>query len=305
MMAYETDTTKETLEIREHMQFRVELVTSEEQLGYWDTNFFKWNGGNSAEWILEAVGECELYICYFEYDGKPCIAVPFYIQGKVGMAQGILRFRNTCTLPRATGPIGVFLLAAVCDHFMRDPSYRLKWLFVSPIAKFRYMVLKFFADYSVHFCNLGTKDFLRARCDYPFEDSWLQYVKFPGDDFPTIYVVTKPPQNDYQREHMTWDISVWPVKKAFVLGYIDEHVLEGRERWNVLEQRWQIKRFGQHINFKPGVGPDCELAKEQKEKAPYNFLCHISGNGILLVDAKSLAWFASFPYHSPQRRNVF
>ena len=136
-MEHETHTTKETLEIREHMQFRVELVRSKEQLDYWDRYFFEENGGRSASWIVRAVGECELYICYFEYDGEPCIAVPFYIQGEVGMAQGILRFKNTRPLPRAAGPVGVFLLAAVCDHFMRNPSYRLKWFFVSPISKFR------------------------------------------------------------------------------------------------------------------------------------------------------------------------
>ena len=299
MMAYQTDTTKETLEIREHMQFRVELVTSKDQLKYWHDHFFLLNGGMSAEWIVKSAGECELYMCYFEYDGEPCIAVPFYIQGEVGMAQGIVRFKYTCPLPRATGPIGVFLLAAVCDHFMRDPSYRLKWFFVSPISKFRGMVLDFFKEHRVHFCDLGTSYFSREHCKYPFQDSWLQYhSEDPGDRYPTVRIITKPPQNDYQKRYMTWDSFDWPVE-TFSLGYINEGVLINEDLvWNVLEQRWE-KNYYQDPEFNPNVGRYGEIVRRMREKIPYNFLCHIHGNGILLVDAKSLAWFASFPYHSP------
>ena len=77
------------------------------------------NGGVSAGWLLKTVGESELYICYFEYQGLPCTAVPFYILGQVGMAKGIVRFKDSRPLPPETGPLGVFLLASICRHFVQ------------------------------------------------------------------------------------------------------------------------------------------------------------------------------------------
>ena len=135
-MEYETDTSKETLDIREHMRFCCDLLDSEAKLQAWNEQYFDENGGVSAGWLLKTVGECELYICYFEYQGLPCIAVPFYILGEVGMAQGIVRFKDSRPLPPETGPLGVFLLASVCRHFVQNPSYELKWLFLSPIRSF-------------------------------------------------------------------------------------------------------------------------------------------------------------------------
>ena len=83
-MEYETDTRKENLDIREHMRFCCDLLDSEAKLQAWNEQYFDENGGVSAGWLLKTVGECELYICYFEYQGLPCIAVPFYILGEVG-----------------------------------------------------------------------------------------------------------------------------------------------------------------------------------------------------------------------------
>ena len=91
--------------------------------------------------------------------GIPCIA--FYIQYQMGMAQGILCFKETMPLSSETGQLGVFLsgLASVCDHFALSPEYRLRWLFLSPIRQFQSLVLNFFKEYKVYFCNVGFNNF--------------------------------------------------------------------------------------------------------------------------------------------------
>jgi len=85
--------------------------------------------------------------------------------------------------------------------------------------------------------------------------------------------------------------------ETFSLGYINEGVLINEDLvWNVLEQRWE-KNYYKDPEFNPNVGRYGAFVRRMREKIPYNFLCHIHGK-ILLVDAESLAWFASFPYHS-------
>ena len=186
------------------------------------------NGGVSAGWLLKTVGESELYICYFEYQGLPCIAVPFYILGQVGMAKGIVRFKDSRPLPPETGPLGVFLLASVCRHFVQNPSYELKWLFLSPISKFRSMVLKFCRDYQVHFCDVGFRDFDSERSIYPNNQNWLQHSEPDAEGFLQWSIVPQPPPpgNAYQAN---WQPSEWPVVEGFDLGYLDSQIV-GRER---------------------------------------------------------------------------
>ena len=76
------------------------------------SSIFDENRGVSAGWVLKTVGECELYTCYFEYQGLPCIAVPLYILGQVGMAQGIVGFKDSRPLPPEAGPLGTLAAQA-------------------------------------------------------------------------------------------------------------------------------------------------------------------------------------------------
>ena len=69
------------------------------------------------EKILKTVGEYELYLGYFEYQGIPCKGVYFFIQDQVGRGQDIALFTDTVPLPWETGLLAVLLLASICDHF--------------------------------------------------------------------------------------------------------------------------------------------------------------------------------------------
>ena len=83
--------------------------------------------------------------------------------------------------------------------------------------------------------------------------------------------------------------------EGFDLGYLDSQIV-GRERWNVLSQCWEIKTLQGYQPYRDDPSVDQEKIS-WKRCVPYNFFNHIAGDGILLVDAKSLGWYASIPHH--------
>ena len=80
-----------------------------------------------------------------------------------------------------------------------------------------------------------------------------------------------------------------------MLGYFDSKIV-GRERWNIFSQRWEIKTWQGYQSYRDDPSADQEKIR-WKRCVPFNFLNHIAGNGILLVDAKSLGWYTSIPHH--------
>ena len=139
---------------------------------------------------------------------------------------------------------------------------------------------------------VGFRDFHSGRSIYPDDQNLLQHSKPDAEGFLHWSIVPQPPpDNAYQA---SWQLFEWPVE-GFTLGYLDSQIV-GRERWNVLSQRWEIKTQQGYQPYRD----DPLVVQEKiswKRCAPYNFLNHIAGDGILLVVAKSLGWYSSIPHH--------
>lgn len=287
LFEFENETPRETLLAREHMRFECELIRQEEQLEFWDINHFKPNGGEerasgsvnansgrSADWMRYASGPCELYICYFTFDEEPCIAVPIYINGQVAMAQGIVRFPLVRT-PNA-GPLGCLLLAAVARHFALSREFQLRWLFLSPINHFRNSVLEFLTTYRIHFSDQGTRCVDLSRCNYRPNEIWLQKGEEDPELYANHYYIDTKPFQDKRNE------SAWPATR-FDLGILCGDVYTS---WDVVNQRWK----------KTPPSRDIQYVQKLRDATPYAFLMGLCGDGILIVDALSLAEYASVPH---------
>jgi hypothetical protein len=267
------------------MEFGFELVDSTQKLERWNRITIAgqsgplqaWQG-KSAPWLLRTFGPCRLYVCFFTFYGeeRPAIVVPIYVREPCAIAQGITRLQRNC--PSNSGPLATLLLARVCEHFAES----VRWLFISPISRFRTPLLAFLAEHKVRHGDLGT-DSLKAGAHrvYPEGATWVD-VEEDEDGLSHCTLVVRP-KRDSKQTSMTWDPHVYPPPAPFHLGVVGNGPID---QWSVVHQRWlSVRRRDAHRE-------DDEWLRAH---APFNFLSHLCGAGIIIIDAQSLALAADGP----------
>ena len=263
-MQYE-EVSRETERVWERMAFRRELIRSNDQIQWWMAHVFEpnldaspqktYHCAMSSEVIRYTHGECELYMCWLEYDGAPCIAVPVYVHLDVAFAQGIRRFHALCDVPRAAGRLGAHLLAEVCECFRKDPSHRLRYLFACPFTPFADQLCARLSEASVRFCF--------------HNDSLLPYC---GNEYMC------PPESTWLRYRFNYAPVLSLVETDGTQKELGAFIREARNAWDVLGQQWLRRNatFDQRV-LDEGL-------------APYNFLKDMSGGvGIAVINADSIA----------------
>ena len=148
------------------MRFDYKCIETQEELKWWRQFIRRHAGIESATIAEEAESPCTLHICFFEFDGIPCIVVPFYSHGRVGLVQGIVKLNrafgetgfNGIYKPMSTCSenslwstsdsdsienMGVMLLAQICK------SMEIDLLFASPISFFRHMLKLFIENHNI------------------------------------------------------------------------------------------------------------------------------------------------------------
>ena len=189
--------------------------------------------------------------------------------------QGITRLKLNC--PPGTPPLAVKLLAQACAHFM---EMGVQWLFISPISSFRENLLAFFAENKVHHGDLGMDRLsTMSRQRYNEGTTWVKL--YHDEDYMDYCTLITLPKLDSRQTSMTWEAKDWPLS-IFDLGAM----LQTRKRWDVVHQRWL--RGGKRTKDPKDEQEEDEI----RRLAPYNFLYSLFGDGIIVVDTKSLAKFA-------------
>ena len=231
----------------------------------------------SAPWLTHTYGPCRLYMCFMTGgdDLKPYIVVPVYVQEPCAIAQGITRLKLNC--PPGTPPLAVKLLAQACAHFM---EMGVQWLFISPISSFREKLLAFFAENKVHHGDLGM-DRLSTMSWQRYNEGTTWVKLYHDEDYMDYCTLITLPKLDPRQTSMTWEAKDWPLS-IFDLGAM----LQTRKRWDVVHQRWL--RGGKRTKDPKDEQEEDEI----RRLAPYNFLYSLFGDGIIVVDTKSLAKFA-------------
>ena len=302
-------------DVWEEMQFRNELIESQDRLEWWEKNVFNVNAdldegvsktayadARSALWIKQAAGECELYLCWLEYRGQPCIAVPMYIHMDIAMVQGIRRFHNLTPVPSGAGRLGVHLLAEVCRHFAKDASHQLEYLFVCPIIPFKQILIQSMQQMDVKFDthHAGTLLDFRGPNGEKRPDvdpsAWLQREEEPEEGV-YVYSIVRPDlyhEGDSQDSELHDEARVLPNSNERMMHRKELGILEKPGyyvRWDVFEQKWV-----EPIRKPKTVAYDVIVTKGY---APYNFLMGLSGSDkVLIIDAHSLAEQAAFAWYA-------
>jgi hypothetical protein len=261
------------------MQFGCELIDSFEQLHKWDritmagcppgARHSSWQR-KSAPWILRSFGPCRLYMCFLtpvSASGAPAIVVPIYVCEPCAIAQGITRLALHC--PPGCGALAMRLLADASAYLWTELAVR--WLFLSPIGTFRATVLQFLAEHRVRHGDLGTTA-LHTLVPKRY-DNGATWVDVDADDRCTLRM---RPKCDPAQTSMTWDPRDYrDGDERFDLGVMIEPI----DKWNVVEQRWRLSSRGRK---------QAEDEAELRRIAPYNFLNQLHGDGILVIDTRSL-----------------
>ena len=269
------------------MRFRSTLVETKEQFDWW-VEFIKrhsMTGHQSAELSDEASGPCELFMCYFEFNGIPCIVVPLYRHRGVGLAQGIVKltrnfdthgflglYRNTPEayniepVRRAVDGVedmSIMLLAQVCK------SMEIDLLFASPINFFRYMLLVYIErnDITHWLSERGSLTGKGAGIDTDLID----------DDLPC------PPWCPRRSGGVFYMKLHYDDGEVIDLGHLVRRSHMLIPAFDIVHQKWHAnERHRAYVR-------NGDLAAYVDELYPYNFLWLIAGDGMLIMDAASMA----------------
>ena len=279
-------------DIWSQMRFESDLVDTYAKFVWWE-KFIKRHSitcGPSADLMRIAPGKCELFICFFEFRGIPCIVVPVYINQGVGLAQGIVKTtRNFDThsylglhvpapdeqcsdelntiIPHVEN-LGIFLLAQVCC------AMKLEFLFASPIDFFRDMLFVYL-EYN------GITHWMAPRLDSSVNGVHSDDVE--GADMSPLPSWWCPRYPAARRLTLAYDEDSY-----FDLGYItkfrdsDAHV----PRFEIIAGKWN-QDADQHKGVNTG-----EIDNYCDTFYPYNFLWMLGGEGMVIVRAPDFATYA-------------
>ena len=268
-----------------HLSFQCELIRSKAQVERWDSifesNYYQeiamrnayrhahtqeerrpnkavrtYHRAASSEWICITSGECELYMCWLQYEDRIIIAVPIYIHMDIAFAQGIRRlygFWWETSLPADLGSLGANLLGEVCHFFRYHPEYTPQYLFAYPISPFCNNLVALLRERGVACCK-HTDTLLPCTTVYnTTKPTWLRHTYACGNHLLAIV------REDGRRK----DLGVF--------------VKNNRRIWNVVEQSWSTNQW------RKSVGPP-------KQFAPYTFLRGMYGGDFyVIIDAESMA----------------
>jgi hypothetical protein len=284
------------------MRFQCDPIDTREKFDWWK-NFISRHsitGGHSASLMDTGYGKCELFICFFEFNDIPCIVVPVYINLGVGLAQGIIKTTRNFdthsyaglhtptpdamysselnTIIPSIDNLGILLLAQVCA------SMKLDFLFASPIAFFRDMLLLYLgrnniAHWSARNLHSSSDD---VRSEVLEDDELLPCLPAwwtPQRKHPTARCLTLDgsAMKGVYGEHDPW-FRYFTTSSGNHTHVPQFNIIDGK--WIPNERQLQSDANG---DANGDLDDYCETFY------PYNFLWMLGGEGMVIVHAPDFA----------------